>query len=49
MTVGSIMIGVGLLYAFYIKPIIVARMKRKAKELAGNRTASRRESEVVSV
>jgi hypothetical protein len=30
MTLGSIMIGVGLLYAFYVKPIIVGRMKRKA-------------------
>lgn len=32
MTVGSIMIGVGLLYAFYVKPIIIARNKRRALE-----------------
>jgi len=34
MTVGSIMIGLGLLYAFYLKPIIVQRMKRNAIEVA---------------
>jgi hypothetical protein len=34
MTVGSIMIGVGLLYAFYVKPIIIQRMKQRALSAA---------------
>lgn len=37
MTVGSIMIGLGLLYAFYVKPLIIARNKRKALEAHGRR------------
>jgi hypothetical protein len=34
MTVGCVMIFVGLLWAFYVKPIIIARMKRSALEKA---------------
>lgn len=34
MTLGSVMIGVGLLWAFYVKPILIARNKRRAMEQA---------------
>lgn len=48
MTLGSILIGVGLLYAFYVKPIIVARMKRRAILEASEKlnTKKRRSEEV---
>jgi hypothetical protein len=39
MTVGCVMIVVGLLYAFYVKPIIIRRMKQKALEKAAQRPA----------
>jgi len=44
MTVGSVMIFVGLIYAFYIKPVVIRRMKAKAlaqaeaKKRPGTRT-----------
>lgn len=42
MTVGSIMIGAGLLYAFYVKPIIIQRNKRRAIEEAKTKPAKQR-------
>ena len=54
MTVGCVMIGVGLIYAFYAKPYIIRRMKLKAlaeheKKKAGlpAQSLSRAEKEVV--
>lgn len=41
MTLGSIMFFVGLLYAFYVKPILVRRMKDRAIEQAKQRPAVR--------
>jgi len=49
MTVGSVMIGVGLLYAFYIKPIVVQRMKRKALESAGSKAQPQAAQEFAGV
>lgn len=34
MTAGCVLIGVGLLWAFYLKPVIIRRMKQKAIEAA---------------
>lgn len=37
MTIGCVMILIGLLYAFYVKPILIRRMKQRALELAGRK------------
>jgi hypothetical protein len=37
MTAGSLMIFIGLMYAFYLKPIVIRRMKQKALEQAAKR------------
>lgn len=47
MTAGSILIAVGLLWAFYLKPVIIRRMKNKALEEA-RRRASLRAPQAVS-
>ncbi|MCS7033366.1 MAG: hypothetical protein NZ561_05140, partial [Phycisphaerae bacterium] len=50
MTLGSVLIGAGLLYAFYVKPIIVARMKRRAIQQAEHaKTRRSQERDVVEV
>jgi hypothetical protein len=38
---GCVMIVIGLLYAFYIKPIVIRRMKRQALRKASKRTSSK--------
>jgi hypothetical protein len=48
MTIGCVMIVLGLLYAFYVKPIIVRRKKEKALAEARNVAASRVPAESVS-
>jgi hypothetical protein len=42
MLVGSVMIGVGLLYAFYVKPVIIQRMKQKAIRQASAKKEQRK-------
>lgn len=41
MTAGCVLITVGLLYAFYLKPIIIRKMKEKALREAAQRAAAR--------
>lgn len=41
MTLGSVMIGLGLLWAFYVKPVLIARNKRRAVEQARVREPAR--------
>jgi ResB-like family len=36
---GCVMIVLGLLYAFYVKPVVIRRMKAKAMERAGRKKA----------
>lgn len=40
MLMGSVLMAVGLIYAFYIKPIIIRRMKQQALERAGRSRAA---------
>lgn len=44
MTLGCVMIGVGLFWAFYVKPAIIRRMKRQALERAASDNNSETES-----
>jgi hypothetical protein len=46
MIIGCLMIAVGLLYAFYVKPIIIRRMKKKALALAAAQGRLKQEAAV---